>query len=442
MQAAESKNSLERQSYNKQKDIIAYHCGGPMKAAMAESPTQTQTQPIVFPGAWPGAWTIDEEESRAVREVIEAQSLFRHYGPKVLGKVAAFEKAFAAKTGTRFALGVTSGTGALMSALVGLEIGPEDEVIMPCFPWIANACAAVLVGAVPVLAEIDESLNLDPKDIERHITRHTKAIMVVHTSGVPADMDPIMDVARRHGIKVIEDGAQSCGGSYHGRRVGSIADAGAFSFQTNKIMTTGEGGAVTLSDPSAFERAIRYHDLGSVRPSFGIEAKGKGFFGNNYRMSELTGAVALVQLGKLDGIIGRMRTIKAAIVDGIRDLPGLTLRKYPDPSGDAAATITFFAPSAEMAEQAIAALAPQQVPCAKPYGGKTLYELWPDHFQSWLAERKARDARSLKQNYGPGLCPRSEGLLRRALALPLTPYLTQAHIERAIVAIRNAWQLK
>src|SRR5262249_1250540 len=151
--------------------------------AVAEVRTVPSTDVVRFPGGWPGAWSIDEQEVNGVKEVAEAQSLFRHYGPKVLGKAAAFEKAFAAKIGTCFALGVTSGAGALLTALTAFEIGYEDEVIMPCFPWIANPAATVLAGAIPVLAEIDASLNLDPNDVERHITPRTKAIMVVHTSG-------------------------------------------------------------------------------------------------------------------------------------------------------------------------------------------------------------------------------------------------------------------
>jgi 8-amino-3,8-dideoxy-alpha-D-manno-octulosonate transaminase len=412
-----------------------------VKKALAGPKSPAPKENIPFPGAWPGAWSIDEAEAQSVAEVLEAQTLFRHYGPRVLGKARAFEKAFAAKTGTQFALGVSSGTGALVVALVGLEIGHEDEVIMPSYPWIANPCAVVLVGAVPVIAEIDESLNLDPTDIERHITPRTKAIMVVHTSGVPADMDGIMAVARKHGLKVLEDGAQSCGARFHGKRIGSFGHAGAFSFQTNKIMTTGEGGAMTTSDPVVYERAIRYHDLGGVREQFEIEAKGKGFFGSNYRMNEMTGAVALEQLKKLDGIIEAMRANKAEITEGIRGLPGLTLRKIPDPAGDAGAMLTFFAPDADSSDRLVKALAEEHLPCGRAYGGKTLYDLWPDHFEQWLTERKTRGARALKQSYTSGLCPRSESILKRALSISITPNLKASHIARAIDGIRKAWRV-
>lgn len=409
-----------------------------MKATETEPRVSVHREPL--PGAWPGAWTIDEDEVQAVMEVMKAKSPFRHYGPRVLGMARQFEKAFAAKMGTGYALGVTSGTAALAVSLVGMEVGPEDEVIIPAFTWIACPCAAVMVGAVPVLAEVDESLNLDPTDIERRITPRTKAIMVVHAAGVAADMDPILDVARRRGIKVLEDCAQSCGARYRGKYVGSMGFVGSYSLQMNKVITTGEGGAVVTSDPTVYERAVRYHDLGLVREQFEVDKKGKGFFGTNYRMTDLTGAVALVQLRKLDAIVSAMRERKQAILDGIRDLPGLVLRKVPDPAGDACATVSFLAPSAEIADRLVLALAMENVPAGKQYGGKTLYENWPDYFDGWLAGRKAQGARAVPQEYKVGLCPRTEALLKRVLLMSITPILTDSQVSGVIDGIRKAWR--
>jgi len=383
---------------------------------------------------------IGEEEVRAVVEVLRAKSPFRHYGPNVLGKAREFEKAFAARMGTRYALGVTSGTAALITGLAGLEVGPEDEVILPAYTWIACPCAVVALGGVPVLAEVDETLTLDPADVERRITKHTRAIMVVHTGGVAADMDGILAVARKHRLRVLEDCAQSCGASFRGKPIGGLGDVGAFSFQLNKIITTGDGGALTTSDPDIYERAVRYHDVGFLREQFEIEAKGKAFFGNNYRMSELTGAMALVQLGKLAAILRNLREIKAGIVEGIRDLPGLKRRESPDPAGDAAATLSFFAPDAQAADRVAAALNAENVSCGKPYGGKTLYENWPDCFSGWLADRKRRGAATPVPSYEAGLCPRTEALLRRTLLISLVPILTKEDGAGIAAGIRRAWR--
>jgi 8-amino-3,8-dideoxy-alpha-D-manno-octulosonate transaminase len=399
---------------------------------------RAQREPL--PGPWPGAWAMDDEEVKAVTEVMRAKSPFRHYGPGVLGKARQFEKAFATRIGVRYALGVTSGTAALIVGLSGLEVVPDAEVIMPAHTWIACPSAVIALGGVPVLAEIDESLTLDAADVEKRITPRTKAIMAVHLTGVAADMERIMAVAKKHGLKVLEDCAQSCGASFHGKPVGSIGNAGAFSLQINKIITTGDGGALTTSDPLVYERAVRCHDLGFVREQFEIQEQGKAFFGNNYRMNELSGAVALVQLGKLDKIVRDMRAIKAGIIERILDLPGIALRKVPDPEGDAAAALTIFAPTSKAADCFIAALGAENLPSGKPYGGKALYENWPDCFQGWLAERQALGARAPEQSYSPGLCPRTEALLKRTIAIPLVPTLTKQHVDSIAERIRSAWQ--
>jgi len=392
-----------------------------------------------LPGPWPGAWMIGAEEVQAVMEVMKAQSPFRHYGPHVLGKAREFEKAFAERMDTRYALGVTSGTAALIVGLAGLEVGPEDEVIMPAYTWVSCPSAVVALGGVPVMAEVDESLSLDPEDIERRITPRTKAIMVVHVGGVAADTDRIMAVARRHGLRVLEDCAQSCGASLRGKPIGSVGDAGAFSLQLNKIITSGEGGAVATSDALIYERAVRYHDLGFLRSQFDIQAQGKAFFGNNYRMTELTAAVALVQLGRLDGVVGTLREIRSGIIARIADLPGLVLRQAPDPAGDAAVTLTFLAPAPQAADRLVAALGAEHIACDRPYGGRTLYENWADCFQTWLAARRACGARALGQSYAPGLCPRTEALLKRTVCISLVPVLTREHVASIGDRIRRAW---
>ena len=169
-----------------------------------------------------------------------------------------------AHVGVKFALGVTSGTAALFTAMAALEVGPGDEVILPAWTWYACYDAIVLAGALPVFAEIDESFDIDPKDIEAKITPRTKVIMAVHLQGCPCDMDPILEIARTHKLRVLEDCAQCVGGRYKGKYVGAIGDIGIYSFQQSKTITSGEGGAVVTSDPKLFERSLPVPRRGHV----------------------------------------------------------------------------------------------------------------------------------------------------------------------------------
>ncbi|MBI3473268.1 MAG: DegT/DnrJ/EryC1/StrS family aminotransferase [Candidatus Solibacter usitatus] len=245
-----------------------------------------------------GTQYYDEKERKELLEVLETGRPFRWYGPgsEPPLKVLTFEKEFAARMNTRYALALPSGTAALVVAMNALQIGPGDEVILPAWTWHSCFNAIVLAGALPVFAEIDESFNLDPEDIESKITPHTKAIMAVHLQGNPADMDGILAIARKHKLKVLEDAAQSVGASYKGRPLGSLGDAGIYSLQLNKTITSGEGGALVTNDPVLFERAARFHDLGSLRPPH-EKALGKAqldwFVGGGYRMNEFTGGVLL-----------------------------------------------------------------------------------------------------------------------------------------------------
>ena len=214
------------------------------------------------PPMYPGGMAIDREEEQAVLEVLRTKRLFRYYGPaEGESKVASLEKAFAQFMGVEYAVAVNSGTSALISGLQGLGVGPGDEVIVPAYTWIASAAAVLTVGAIPVIAEVDSSLTLDPEDVRARITPYTKAIMPVHMRGAPCDMKSILEIAREYGLKVLEDTAQADGASYGGRKLGSMGDAGCFSLQFNKIITSGEGGMVVTGDEEVWRRALMFHDV-------------------------------------------------------------------------------------------------------------------------------------------------------------------------------------
>ena len=284
------------------------------------------------PPMYPGGMAVAEEEEAGVLEVLRAKRLLRYYGPgETESKASQLEAAFAAKKGTDYAVAVTSGTASLVCGLHGIGIGPGDEVIVPAYTWIASASAVVAAGGIPVVAEVDGTLLLDPDDVERKITPYTKAIMPVHMRGAPCRMDALMALAREHGLKVIEDVAQANGGSYQGKPLGSFGDVGCFSLQFNKIITSGEGGMVVTNDESVWKRTNMYHDvIGALQLKYGVDEL---LCGVNYRMPELLAAVALPQLARLDGLIEDMRQRKKMLKAGIEDVTnrkGIRFREMTD----------------------------------------------------------------------------------------------------------------
>jgi 8-amino-3,8-dideoxy-alpha-D-manno-octulosonate transaminase len=398
------------------------------------------------PPMYPGGMLIDHEEEQAVLEVLRSKRLFRYYGPEPgPSKVAELEQAFAAHMGTRHALAVTSGTAALICGLQGIGVGPGDEVIVPAYTWIASAAAVVAVGGIPVLAEVDETLTLDPSDVEAKITPHTKAIMPVHMRGVPCQMDELMHIAQRHRLKVIEDTAQADGGSYKGRRLGSIGDVGCFSLQLNKIITSGEGGMVITDDDEVWKRAVMFHDvIGGLRNNVPID---ETIWGINLRMPELLAAVALVQLRRLDGLLEAMRVRKRVLKAGIEDLArreGLTLQRIADPEGDASVAFIFFVDSPMKATQVSEALVAENVSAGVLYHPDRLdfhvYRHWAPimNQRTWTESGGPWRWAQRDIQYSPDACPRTLDLLGRAIHLDVNPLLTNAEVEETVAAVNKA----
>jgi dTDP-4-amino-4,6-dideoxygalactose transaminase len=394
---------------------------------------------------FPGGLRIGQEEEDAVLEVIRSKRLFRYYGPEPgPSKVEALEKAFAAHMGTQYALAVTSGTGALICSLTGIGIGPGDEVIVPAYTWIASASAVFAVGGIPILAEVDESLTLDAADVERKITPHTRAIMPVHMRGGPCNMDAIMDVARRHNLKVIEDTAQADGASYHGKRLGSIGDVGAFSLQFNKIITSGEGGISITNDYDVFKRAVMFHDvIGGARNNIPEE---ENLPGMNFRMTELQAAVALAQLHKLDGLLEQMRERKAMLKSSMADVAqrkGITFRTENDPQGDAAICLIFLLPEAERAHKVADALCAEGVPSNVLYtpnhSDYHIYPYWSPimNKRTWTPSAGPWRWHDGEVNYTPDMCPRTLELLGRAVHMDVSPDLSNEQVEEVAEALNK-----
>ena len=398
-----------------------------------------------LPPMFPGGLKIGSEEEAAVLDVIRNQRLFRYYGPNPgPSKVEELEKAFAAFMGTKYAMAVTSGTAALICSLIGLGVGPGDEVIVPAFTWIASASAVVAVGAVPVVAEVDESLTLDPAAIEAQITPYTKVIMPVHMRGGPARMDAILEVARKHNLKVIEDTAQADGASYKGRRLGTWGDAGAFSLQFNKIITSGEGGMVITNDDEVYKRVQMYQDVvGGMRnhiPAAEILP------GVNYRMPELLGAVALAQLKKLDGLLATMRRNKGMIKESILSVAarkGFTFRTMNDPAGDAAIALILIAPDAATAHRFGEALEAEGGDAWILYSPEAVdYHVYA-HWTPIMGQRAWSEKGGPWRNhprqvtYTTDMCQRSLDLLSRAINIDISPDLTSQNLEELADALNK-----
>jgi len=317
---------------------------------------------------YPGGLEIGEEEKKQVMEVLDKKYLFRYYGPEKLpSKVRELEVAFAEKMGAKYALAVNSCTSALIASLVACGIGPGDEVIVPGYTFFASCAAIVAAKAIPVICEVDETLTMDPADVEKKITASTKAMVVVHMRGVPCDMDALMEIAKKHNLKVIEDCAQAVGGTYKGKYLGTFGDCGCFSFQYHKTITAGEGGMVITDDEKIYERCMGYHDTAACwRPDRFAEQRYEGelFCGVNYRMSELTGAVMLAQFAKLDTLLASMRKNQKRIIDQIKDTKGISLRPSNDPEGDTGICIMFYLESTEKVQKFVEALNAEGVACS------------------------------------------------------------------------------
>jgi dTDP-4-amino-4,6-dideoxygalactose transaminase len=315
-------------------------------------------------------------------------------------------------------------------------------VIIPAYTWVASAEAVMAVGAVPILAEIDDSLTLDVRDVESKITSRTKAIMPVHMRGAPCQMHRIVDLARSRGLKVLEDVAQAAGGSFCGQQLGSIGDVGAFSFQFNKIITCGEGGTAVTNNAELYQRIVMYHDVvGGLRNGIPNE---KILSGLNFRMSELHGAIMLVQLLRLDGLLTDLRRNKATLECAIQDVAsrkGVSFRTINDADGDTATSLVFFAPNAVRAFRIATALNAEGVNAFVIYQpGRVDYHVYPH----WTP---VMEKRTWSENGGPwrwhdgdvrysrDMCPRTLDLLGRAVHLDISPDMSAVNVEELAGAV-------
>jgi dTDP-4-amino-4,6-dideoxygalactose transaminase len=292
-------------------------------------------KPKSFP-AWP---CFGDDEIEAVERVLRSGKVNQWTG----SEVTSFEKEYADYVGVKYAVAVANGSVALELALEALGIGIGDEVIVTCYTYIASASAAVMRGAVPVMADIDpDSLNISADTVRAVISPRTRAIIAVHLAGMPCDMDPLLDLTKEYDLKVIEDCAQAHGATYKGRPVGSLGDVAAFSFCQDKIMTTGgEGGMLTTNDKAISEKAWAYKDHGKSYDSVYHKKHQTGFrwlhdsFGTNWRMTEMQAAIGRVQLRKMPEWTAIRQRNAAMLTAGFAKIPALRVLDVPAEFGHA-----------------------------------------------------------------------------------------------------------
>lgn len=413
-------------------------------------PVKTTPNPPMFPGGL----EIGEEEKKAVLEVLDHKYLFRYYGPgEFPSRVRLLEEEFAHKIGIKYALAVNSCTSALISSLIAVGVGPGDEVIIPGYTFFATCAAVIAARAIPVICEIDDSLTLDPVDFERKITSRTRAVIPVHMRGAPCQMDKIMQIAKKHNLKVVEDVAQACGGSFKGKYLGTFGDCNAFSFQYHKIITAGEGGMVTTDDEHFYERAQAYHDTAACWRPGGPERRfssaryqGELFPGVNFRMSELIGAVLRVQLHRLDALIEKMRENKRRIKEAISPVRDIQFRRLNDPEGDTGICLIFFLPTAQLAEKFARALRAEGVEANSIYNKGVpdwhIYAHWEMIMNKWTATPEGCPYtcpyyKGPKPEYTPDMCPDTLELLDRSIHIDIPPQLTDQDCDLIAEAINK-----
>lgn len=393
-----------------------------------------------LPLEFPGIHYLDEEEIDAAVRLLRSRSLFRFYGVDLQNEAVAFEAEFAQWLDVRHAVAVTSGTGALNVTLSALGVGSGQEVIVPAYMWVSVVAAVVNHGAIPVLADIDDTFCLDPKSVEACITPRTSGIILVHMSGAPGDVKAIRQIASRHHIFLLEDCAQCNGGSVDGQKVGTFGDMATFSFQMNKNMTSGEGGCVVTNDLRLYHRAVACHDVGYARDEQGrlvFSEPDYCLWGEGYRLDELRATLLRVQLGKLPRIIAAMHRSKYRIRKALEAFTGVRLRRIIDPDGDTGCFLITIYPDAETARRVNRALRVEGIVTCPQGVSNVVMTDWGLHLYyniPSLVNRTSIDGRGfpwklaenagLERQYAKGACPAADDLFARSIILAIPSCLT------------------
>ena len=385
-------------------------------------------------------YRIGQSEIDAVADIIRTGKVFR-YRKDGTSQCDRFEQRYSKYVGAKHTLLTSSGTTAITAALVALGVGPGDEVIVPAHTYMATAISVVMAGAVPVIADIDESITLSPEALAAAVGPRTKAVIPVHMWGVVCDMEAILRVARRKKLLVVEDACQCVGGAYQGRMVGSMGHAGAFSFNYFKNMTCGEGGAVVTNDAEVARRIGCMVDCCRFYWS-GREDDFQPFCANGSRASEFEGALLNAQLDRLPGMIRALRRMKRRVLTQTAKVPGLVPAKANSLDYECGGNVIYQLPTAAQAEA-----------FAKGVQGTVLLNTGRHTYTEWdpILERRGAyhpamnpflfpENKKCRMNYRKDLCPKSLDILGRSVMIGLHPDRTAAEITALIKRIRQAGQ--
>lgn len=312
----------------------------------------------------PGFELWSDKERKELNDVLETGILMRYGfdGPrKGIWKSKELEAAICSTFGCQYAQLTSSGTSALTTAMSALGIGYGDEIITPSFTFVASFEAIMSVGAIPVLVDIDDTLTLDPVAVQKAITPKTKAIMPVHMCGSMADLDALIAICKEYKLILLEDACQSIGASYKGKMLGTIGDAGTFSFDFVKTMTCGEGGVVMTSNEDIYIKSDGYTDHGHDHKGADRGADLHPFIGYNYRISELHAAVGLAQVKRLQEFLAIQKKNQVLLKEILSQVPEVSFRRLPDPDGDSCTFLSWFLPTAEITKSVVNELKTQGI---------------------------------------------------------------------------------
>ncbi len=356
---------------------------------------------------------ITEEDVRAVAEVVRSGRLA--LGPKT----EEFEHLMAEYVSVKHAVAVSSGTTALHLIVKALGIGPGDEVLVPSFTFVSSVNVILYEGAIPVFVDIEpDTYNLDPEDLERKITSHTKAIVVVDVFGHPAEWDAILDIAKRHGLRVIDDSCEALGAEYKGRKLGQFGDAAAFAFYPNKQMTTGEGGIIVTSNENIARLARSMRNQGRGEMGEWLEHERLGY---NYRMTEMSAALGVSQLRRLEALLAKRERVARMYTERLAGLPWVR-----PPAVRPHVRMSWFVYVVTLAEglhrdPVMKAMAKEGIPTRGYFS--------PVHLQSYI--------QSLLGTRG-GMLPFTESVAKRTIALPFHGNMTEGQVETVVGVLKRA----
>ena len=393
----------------------------------------------------PGFELFDETEKQQVNEVMEKGFTFRYNFDGMrndVWKARELESMICDTLQVNHAHLVSSGTTALSTALASAGIGAGDEVIVPPFTFVASVEAIVLAGAIPVFAEIDETLTLSAEGIEAVITPRTKAVNFVHMCGSMGHMDDIKAVCDKHNLVLLEDACQATGGTYKGKALGTLGQVGTLSFDSVKTISCGEGGAVLTNDETIYNHAHQYSDHGHDHIGMDRGAESHPIMGSNYRISEMNAAVGVAQWKKLDRILEIQRKNKKALKDALSQYDEVAFRVIPDEAGDNAGFLSVIMPTEARAKEVVKALAEENIPAVFYWYANNWHYLknWT-HIQNMKGPAKLPiELIADRPDYTQVKTPKSDDIMSRTFSMLINLSWSEADIQQRIDAFAKVFK--